>query len=92
MILKAKIKCICGCTYEMVSCKKHQEAKCPNCSRIFSESEKLIEILEIYNSIHLESQNNEVFSFSNEALLLNTLDCFSDDKSIYYEEDKAKYN
>ena len=48
MILKATIKCSCGCSYEMVSCKNHELAKCPNCSKVFSESEKLVNILKIW--------------------------------------------
>ena len=64
MILKATIKCSCGCSYEMVSCKNHELAKCPNCSKVFSESDKLIDILKTFNSIDLtiyKDNNTDIF-------------------------------
>lgn len=91
MILKATIKCTCGCTYELVSCKSHDEVKCPNCLRPFTESDKLITILKTFDSINLEPEETNPFisfSLSKEELTLNTLTIFTDDKSTNYEDDK----
>lgn len=79
MILKATVKCSCGCSYEMVSCKEHELAKCPNCSRVFSESDKLVKILKTFDSIDLTKENNEdadLFKsiFLKESLTLSTVD------------------
>ena len=90
MILKATIKCSCGCSYEMVSCKNHEIAKCPNCSKIFSESNKLVDILKIVNSIDLTKDKNEnayIFTsvFHRESLYLHSVD--EDDFSVHFESD-----
>lgn len=90
MILKATIKCSCGCSYEMVSCKNHELAKCPNCSKVFSESDKLIDILKTFNSIDLtkdKDKNTDLFSpiFYNESLSLNSVN--EDDLKEHYEKD-----
>lgn len=90
MILKATIKCYCGCSYEMVSCKSHELAKCPNCSRVFSESDKLIDILKTFNSIDLtkdKDKSNDLFTsiFHNESLALHSVD--ENDFKTQYESD-----
>lgn len=76
MILKATVKCSCGCSYEMVSCKEHELVKCPNCSKVFSESDKLIDIFKIFNSINLEKDNYDSFAslFQKESITLSTID------------------
>lgn len=89
MILKATIKCSCGCSYEMVSCKNHELAKCPNCSKVFSESDKLIDILKIFNSINLTEEKNDSdlgfdHIFHYESLTLNTVESLS---TVSYERD-----
>jgi len=88
MILKATIKCSCGCSYEMVSCKNHELAKCPNCSKVFSESDKLIDILKTFNSIDLtKDKNTDSFTsiFLNESLVLHSVN--EDDLKENYEKD-----
>lgn len=90
MILKATVKCSCGCSYEMVSCKEHELVKCPNCLRVFSESNKLIDILKIFNSIDLTKENNKVTDlvdsvFHKESLVLHSID--ENDLNILYESD-----
>lgn len=90
MILKATIKCSCGCSYEMVSCKNHELAKCPNCSKIFSESDKLIDIMKTFNSIDLtkdKDQSADLLTsiFHNESLSLNSVN--EDDFNEHYEKD-----
>lgn len=89
MILKATVKCLCGCSYEMVSCKNHESVKCPNCSRFFSESDKLIDILKTFNSIDLtkdKAKNTDIFEsvFHNESLTLNTIESLD---TVHYEND-----
>lgn len=75
MILKATVKCSCGCSYEMVSCKEHESAKCPNCSRVFSESDKLVDILKTANSIDLTKEKSDIFDLIHrESLTLHTVD------------------
>lgn len=90
MILKATVKCTCGCSYEMVSCKNHELAKCPNCSKIFSESDKLVDILKTFNSIDLtkdKDKSTDLFEsvFHNESLVLHSVD--ENDFNVHYESD-----
>lgn len=90
MILKATIKCSCGCSYEMVSCKNHELAKCPNCSKVFCESDKLIDILKTFNSINLtkdKDENTDLLTsvFHRESLSLHSVD--ENDFSVHYESD-----
>lgn len=90
MILKATIKCSCGCSYEIVSCKNHELAKCPNCSKVFSESAKLVDILKTFNSIDLakdKDENTDIFTsvFHRESLILHSVD--ENDFSVHYESD-----
>lgn len=79
MLLKATIKCSCGCSYEMDSYKEHESVKCPNCLKDFSQSEKLIDILKTFNSIDLtkdDDNNTDLFNsiFHKESLSLHTID------------------
>lgn len=90
MILKATVKCLCGCSYEMVSCKNHELAKCPNCSKVFSESDKLVDILKTFNSIDLtkdKDKSTDLFEsvFHNESLVLHSVD--ENDFNVHYESD-----
>lgn len=90
MILKATVKCTCGCSYEMVSCKNHELAKCPNCSKVFSESDKLVDILKTFNSIDLtkdKDKSTDLFEsvFYNESLVLHSVD--ENDFNVHYESD-----
>ncbi|RKJ62072.1 hypothetical protein [Roseburia sp. 1XD42-69] len=90
MILKATVKCTCGCSYEMVSCKNHELAKCPNCSKVFSESDKLVDILKTFNSIDLtkdKDKSTDLFEsvFHNESLVLHSVD--ENDFNVHYESD-----
>lgn len=83
MVLKAIIKCSCGCSYEIVSSKEHTSATCPNCSKKFSESDKLVNILKIFDTINLtpeESSSDDMFKtiFQHETLTLATIDDFSE--------------
>lgn len=87
MVLKATVKCSCGCSYEMVSCKNHELAKCPNCSKVFSETDKLIDILKIFNSINLTDEKSDsdlgfhdIFHY--ESLTLNTVEGLD---TVHYE-------
>lgn len=57
-MLKATIKCSCGCKYELLSTSTHEAVICPNCSEPFIESEKLISILEIFASMDLDSHDD----------------------------------
>lgn len=90
MILKATVKCTCGCSYELVSCKNHELAKCPNCSKVFSESDKLVDILKTYNSIDLtkdKDTSTDLFKsvFHNESLVLQSID--ENNFNVHYEND-----
>lgn len=90
MILKATVKCSCGCSYEMTSCKNHELAKCPNCSKVFSESDKLIDILKTFNSIDLteeKDKNTDLFTsfFCNESLALTSVN--EDDLKEHFKKD-----
>ncbi len=89
MILKATVKCSCGCSYEMVSCKNHELANCPNCSKVFSESDKLIDILKTFNSIDLTKDKSDSdlefdHTFYHESLSLNTVEVLS---TVSYKRD-----
>lgn len=54
MILIATIKYSCGFSYETVSCKNHELAKRSNCSKVFSESDKLVDILKTFILLTLQ--------------------------------------
>lgn len=90
MILKATVKCTCGCSYEMVSCKNHELAKCPNCLKVFSESDKLVDILKTFNSIDLakdKDKSTDLFEsvFHKESLVLHSVD--ENNFNVHYESD-----
>lgn len=76
-MLKASIVCTCGCKYELFSTSKHDVIKCPNCSEVFRESEKLISILEIFASMDLEKEDADYLIsdkiFSHPELMLSTV-------------------
>ena len=86
MLLRATVKCSCGCTYEIVSDTPHDSISCPNCSKRFSESDKLIEILKIYDSINLKTQNPSSDAFENifkhESLTLESISLAEEHKYL----------
>lgn len=80
-MLKATIKCSCGCKYELLSTSNHEIVKCPNCSKVFKESAKLISILETFASMDLDFHNADDCLgfdnvFSNHTLDLVTISDF----------------
>jgi hypothetical protein len=79
-MLKATITCSCGCKYELLSTSKHETVQCPNCSEVFKESAKLVNILETFASINLEDNSAEAFLsdkiFSRQDLQLVTASDF----------------
>ena len=68
MLLKATVKCSCGCAYEIISNISHDSISCPNCNKQFSDSDKLAEILRIYDSMEFADKNAD-----NESLKIETL-------------------
>ena len=78
MLLKTTIKCICGCSYELISKTPHNSVVCPNCNHEFTESEKLINILKLFNSLDLDSSSDECDVYSNifnkESITIETID------------------
>lgn len=81
MILKATIKCSCGAKYELFSSHSHSSVVCPNCSKAFIESDKLIEMFKIAETMkigfmHNEHQdNNDIFNvFNNEDLVITSVE------------------
>lgn len=70
-MLKATIRCSCGCKYELLSTSNHEIVKCPNCSETFIESEKLISILKAYDSMKFELPASCDFLVEEEKLYSN---------------------
>ena len=67
-MLKAIIKCSCGCKYELLSTSTEKVVECPNCKTEFIGSENLIKIFEAYSNI----PESDTFSPDNQELELTT--------------------
>jgi predicted RNA-binding Zn-ribbon protein involved in translation (DUF1610 family) len=60
-MLKAIIKCSCGCKYELLSTSTKSVFECPSCGMEFAGSENLVKIFEAYSRI-TDTQELELFT------------------------------